>query len=118
MSRFGRPASTTLIPGEAMVWDGRFEIVAHEPGLRVVALAGRAARLAPADRAALAQVPAIARPSLPVVLERGGASRLCGLVPDPRVSVRDLAYERFAASIGDIPDEATAWRMAKARAIS
>ncbi len=118
LSRFGRPEPLPLPVGEAVVWDGRFEILAKEPGLTVVPLAGRAGRLGEPARLALAEVPAWARPALPAVVDSSGEAHLPNLTPNPCVSARDLTGERFAAAIGAVGDEATAWRMAKGRPIT
>jgi len=110
--------------GEAAVWDGRWEVGAGAPGLRVQALAGLAARLAPADAATLAGVPASDRPSLPVLRDGEGRVRLARLATaghDDHIEgaigrVRLLVEHRFKAACGLMrreQDIGTSARMAK-----
>lgn len=89
--RLGLPA-TAASPGRELVWDGRFALAVEEPGT-VGPLAGRAARLSPAERATLRPVPAWARPSLPVLETESGAIRLAA-------EARPLALERWRAACG------------------
>jgi tRNA(Ile)-lysidine synthase len=84
-----------LRAGETAVWDGRFEIAAHGD-LAVRRLRGLAAQLSAHDRAALAGLPARARPSLPAT-EEGGRARL--------VQARPLALERLRAACGLVARE-------------
>jgi tRNA(Ile)-lysidine synthase len=103
MRELGRsaPPPVELPANEAMVWDGRFEIAVDVPGLTVRPLKGLAARLSPAERAALARIPAAARPSLPVVTREGDQSVTCPFLAEaPGVRVRSLAQARFAAACG------------------
>jgi tRNA(Ile)-lysidine synthase len=94
--------------GEAAVWDGRWEVCAGAPGLRVQALAGLAARLEPADAAVLAGVAASDRPSLPVLRDGGDRVRLARLATaghDDHIEgavgrVRLLVEHRFKAACG------------------
>jgi hypothetical protein len=79
------------------VWDGRFEIEAGRP-VQVRALSGRMAGLPPADRAALSQVHASARPALPQIVDAAGEA-----VADVRV--RPLALTRLRAACGLIGAE-------------
>lgn len=94
-----------LAPGHAMVWDGRFELLADAPGLVVRSLSGLIARLDERQRRALAEVPASARGSLPVILgeAEGPACPLLG--PVPGVRLRTLAGDRLAAACGMIDRE-------------
>lgn len=103
-----------LEAGALAVWDGRFEIAADRPGVVIEALRGQAAGLAPDDRAALAHVPAAARPALPVW------RKLDDFVTPPRLALaaphahlqrngvrcRPLCQERFAAAAGALTTEA------------
>lgn len=73
-----------IAAGQTAVWDGRFEI---DGPAEVRALAGRAARLAKADRAALAAFPPKARAALP---SNG----------DRRIEGRPLALARLHAACG------------------
>jgi tRNA(Ile)-lysidine synthase len=85
-----------LRAGETAVWDGRFEIAAHGD-LAVRPLRGLAAQLSARDRAALAALPARARPSLPAAATEDGRARL--------VPARPLALERLRAACGLVARE-------------
>jgi len=78
--------------GREEVWDGRFAATLQEPGT-VGPLAGRAARLSPAERAALRPVPPWVRPTLPVLETASGAVRLLS-------EARPLAWSRLQAACG------------------
>jgi tRNA(Ile)-lysidine synthase len=85
-------------PGEAAVWDGRYEIRADRL-LEVQALAGHAPRLAPAVRAALMRLPARARGGLLMVEIDGHV--VCPLLePVEGVAVTPLAAARLRAACG------------------
>lgn len=99
--RAGLP-QVALTLGEPLVWDGRFEITAAGPGLRVSALRGRMAALASADQAIVKRLPASARPSLPVLFRD----------EDPRpvlawraAETRCLVAGRLVAAVGGIGHE-------------
>ncbi len=98
-ARGGLAAMSLAVEGEA-VWDGRFELLADQRGLSVGPLRGQGARLPKPQRAALRAIPALARPSLPVIfLADGGVS--CPLLDDETpVRVRALAAERHSAACG------------------
>lgn len=98
-------APLALTPARAAVWDGRFEALAHAPGLTLVALAGYAARLPPAERARLVPLSPAARAALPAVLHPDGAVRLPAPFGGAPVSVRSLALDRFEAALGGVADE-------------
>jgi tRNA(Ile)-lysidine synthase len=101
-----------LEPGRAIVWDGRYEIAAHVPGLSVGPVAGLARRLPTAQQAALRALPAVVRPSLPAVSD--GTSVTCPiLAADERMTVSGLVFERFCAAIGLFCSEAAIRRVAK-----
>jgi tRNA(Ile)-lysidine synthase len=113
-----------LPAGENTVWDGRWEVCADAPGLGVQALAGLAARLDPADKAALAGIPASDRPSLPVLRDGEGRVRLARLAMsghDDHIEgavgrVRLLVEHRLKAACGLMrreQDIGTTARMAK-----
>ncbi|MDG2520912.1 tRNA lysidine(34) synthetase TilS [Caulobacter segnis] len=96
----GGLAESPLAPGVEIVWDGRFEITASQPGLSVAALRGHASRLPKSERDALKAVPALARPSLPVILH-ADKSVTCPLLDgETPVRVRALAAERHSAACG------------------
>jgi tRNA(Ile)-lysidine synthase len=92
--RAGLPEVETT-PGQGLVWDGRFELVAE--GAAVVPAAGRMAKLSTADRAALAALSAWARPTLPVHLLADGAVKLAQAVP--------LSFPRLRAALGQVTKE-------------
>jgi tRNA(Ile)-lysidine synthase len=89
-----------LPPGETVVWDGRYELTAQTPGLSVHALAGFAARLPLAERAALATIPAFARPALPAIVNSAGAVSCPILAGDRSLRIAPLALGRFIAACG------------------
>jgi len=99
-------AQIALPPGQAVVWDGRFEITTAEPGLTVRSLGGLAARLPKAQRDALDAVPAAARPSLPAVVD-GNENASCPVLAggSKGVVAASLVMARFAAACGRIAAE-------------
>jgi tRNA(Ile)-lysidine synthase len=111
-ARAGRPQVLALVPDVPAVWDGRFEIVAAEPGLRVRPLAGAMSRLLPPDRHAALQTHALARPGLPLI-ERGDGSVFLPS-QDRRIAVTaaSLVKARLDAACGGIDHETAivAWR--------
>ena len=110
--RFGG-GTQPLAPGHPLVWDGRFELRTDQEGLAVRPLAGLAARLPKAQRAALAKLPSAARPSLPAIVNQVGLATCPILAQEPLVAVRSLVEARFLAAVGAIGDETTLWRVAK-----
>ncbi len=102
-----------LAPGQPLVWDGRFELRTDQEGLAVRPLAGLAARLPKTQRAALANFPSAARPSLPAIVDQAGLATCPILAQEPLASVRGLVEARFLAAVGAIGDETTLWRVAK-----
>ncbi len=106
----GGLADLALAPGETGVWDGRYEISAAGEAVTVRALKGLAASLPKAQRAALRQAPAAARPALPALaLTHGGVS--CPILGGPALAVsegvriRALFLDRFRAATGLIDQE-------------
>ena len=95
------------------MWDGRFEVAAHASGIRVGPLAGRAGRLSPELRRALAGLPPTARRALPLVTHDDGVATLPTLRRDPAVHIVPLAQARLAGACGAIIDEGALRRMAK-----
>jgi tRNA(Ile)-lysidine synthase len=91
-----------LNPGETGVWDGRFEITTTRP-LVVRALAGHAARLSPAARAAVAAWPTAARGGLPAIVDDDVTCPVVEAVEG--VSLRSLTLERLHAACGVIARE-------------
>jgi tRNA(Ile)-lysidine synthase len=94
-----------LVPGETMVWDGRYEITAAEPGLIVRPLQGLAARLPAAQRQALKGLAAAARPSLPAVLASDGTVTCPILAEAKAARARCLVMDRFEAATGRVDQE-------------
>ena len=91
-----------LPPNAPAVWDGRFEITAPSPGWRAGPLHGRMAALSPADQAIVKQLPASARPALPVLFRDDD--------PRPRLAwsvaeTRCLVAGRLIAAVGGIGHE-------------
>lgn len=96
------PPVVPLKAGEETVWDGRVLALAHRPGWSIGPLKGHAARLDPQDRAALDQLPALARPGLPVLFDPDGRPRLSS----PAVNLTGLVQDRLAAAVGEVTHEA------------
>ncbi len=96
----------TLRAGEQQVWDGRFEVRAHAPGLILTALHGHAARLAVGQRRALSGLHPAARAALPAAIDEHGAVVCPTLTPDPRLDIRSLVGGRLAGASGAIDSEA------------
>jgi tRNA(Ile)-lysidine synthase len=102
----GGLARLHLAPRETGVWDGRWEITAGDVPVTVAPLKGRASTLTAGQRARLSEIPAAARPSLPLLLERDGADTgsLALDVPERAVEggagARALVLDRFKAAIG------------------
>lgn len=110
----GGLAPLDLAPGQAAVWDGRFEFSGTRKVLRVEALRGQAARLEPRDRAVMLGVAVSARPALPVfraVDDLGGPPRLAmagagAHIDEDGLCCRALCEERLAAASGLVTREA------------
>ena len=101
----GGLAAMDLPAGVPVVWDGRFEITADWPGLRVGPLAGRAAKLPESERKRLAALPAAARPGLPVILHPDQTVSCPILAERPSVRIQALALARFEAATGRVDSE-------------
>ncbi|MFN3520821.1 MAG: tRNA lysidine(34) synthetase TilS [Phenylobacterium sp.] len=95
-------SAQALPPNAPIVWDGRFELRADQPGLVVRPLAGHAARLAPSLRRALAATPAHARGGLPLVFGDPPGPACPLLEPVAGLAVQTLAGGRLAAACGRI----------------
>lgn len=95
-------ADLVLTPNEPLVWDGRFEITAFRPGWRVGPLKGRTAALADADRSVLNQIPASARPALPVLFRDDGSRPVLAW---RNARTRCLVAARLVAAVGGIGHE-------------
>ncbi|HZC17666.1 MAG TPA: tRNA(Ile)-lysidine synthetase, partial [Caulobacteraceae bacterium] len=92
----------TLEPGRAAVWDGRFEVLAARPGLRVRPLGGVQSKLGPEDRRRLKAVPAEVRAALPAVTGTDGGLACLVLARPEGVEARCLVQKRFSAACGAI----------------
>jgi tRNA(Ile)-lysidine synthase len=111
--RLRRPtAPAPLALGES-VFDGRFRVDCAAAGHRIGFLGGRAARLPPEERRALAVVPAAARGALPAAISPDGAVTCPLLAQSGAIAARPLTLQRLAAALGAIQDEAALWRVAK-----
>ena len=95
------PPDVALVPGRAVIWDGRFEVWTTEAGWRVGAARGRLARLPGGERDGLAAIPPALREGVPVLC-RGDEVRLAV----PGVAVRGLVPARFDAAVGRVRREA------------
>ncbi|MBX3481577.1 MAG: tRNA lysidine(34) synthetase TilS [Caulobacter sp.] len=106
-------APAPLPPNGTVVFDGRFELAARAPGLRVLPLDGHAARLADPERAALKTLPPEGRRALPLVTD-GESLWTCPILADSAfVSARSLVLKRFEAFLGHVVREADAHSVAE-----
>jgi len=90
---------------QPIVWDGRYELVAAEPGLAARPLQGLAARLPPDQRQALKALPPAARPGLPAVLDPEGGVSCPILAGTETTRARCLVVDRFEAATGRVDQE-------------
>lgn len=98
-------ASTSRLgPGEEMVWDGRYEILAGE-ALEIGPLGPDYAGLG--NRECLEDLPGAARPGLLAVRREERVIGLAGLIHPDEVQIRPLFGERFASRL--FPDAPPAW---------
>jgi tRNA(Ile)-lysidine synthase len=104
-ARRGGLSPAGLPVGEAVVWDGRYELVAQAPGLTVRPLRGLAARLPPVQRQALRALPPAARQALPAVVDAAGAVTCPILAGTFAARARCLVEDRFDAAIGLVDQE-------------
>lgn len=104
--RVDRPVSSSsrLAPGQAMVWDGRYEIRAGA-ALDIGPLGSNYSGLA--DRQYLEDVPGAARPGLLAFRREERVIGLAGLIHPAEVQIRPLFGERFASRL--FPDAPPAW---------
>jgi tRNA(Ile)-lysidine synthase len=99
------PPAMDLPPGRAVVWDGRFELVASRPGLKVRMLAGEASRLPRSQQSRLKTLPPAARPTLPLIFDADGVVSCPILAERSSTRVRALALPRFEAATGRVESE-------------
>ncbi len=104
------PLDPQALPvGRPAVWDGRFEIIAHEPGMAVRPLAGLASRIDKRSRSRLGAFPHAARRALPVLVGPDGKVTCPILAQDAFGSARALVEGRLAAACGRIAREPAPW---------
>lgn len=96
------PVPVCLVPGQATVWDGRYEITAGEEGWRVVPALGRLAGLSDADRAVVARSLPAARGALPVLIRDGAPAPVLAW---RQARVRSLAPRRLSLALGETTQE-------------
>jgi len=94
-----------LEPGEAGVFDGRFEVRAQSSAVQICALCGLIAQLDRADRLRLRVIPAWARGAFPAVVDANGLVRLPAPFGDGPAVARALVGQRFAAACGLVRGE-------------
>ena len=99
------PPPEPLPQGRAVVWDGRFEIIAHRPGLAVRPLGGLMSRLEKASRPGLRAFPSSARPTLPAITDADGNVTCPILAQGAWSSARTLVGDRLEAACGRITRE-------------
>jgi tRNA(Ile)-lysidine synthase len=95
------------LPLGESVFDGRFVLTAHQPGYRVVPLAGHAAKLSRAERARLGGFHATVRPGLPAIVSPSGGVTCPLLAPDDAIRAEPLGLARLRGALGAIVDEAS-----------
>jgi tRNA(Ile)-lysidine synthase len=105
--------SEAELPVGVSVFDGRFELVAAEPGWRIRPLRGAAKRLPAAQRTALSALAPAARGALPLAISPAGDHCCPILARSGMVTARALGLERLQAALGAFADEAALWRVAK-----
>ncbi|HVI32247.1 tRNA lysidine(34) synthetase TilS [Phenylobacterium sp.] len=103
-ARRGGLPTLYLTPGRPLVWDGRFEFTAAQPGLHVDRLEGVSRRLPPQQQDALRLLPPKARLGLPVVVE--GDRIVCpALTGVEGIEMRPLVPDRLFAACGLVERE-------------
>ena len=96
---------TPLPEGQAIVWDGRFEITALRAGLSVRPLGGVMSRLERPSRSALGAFSPGARSALPAVIDADGRLTCPILAQGAWSFARSLVGDRLAAACGRIARE-------------
>ncbi len=96
-----------LVRDRPAVWDGRYEVIAREPGWTVTAALGRLNALSGADRAIVDTFPARARAALPVLIRDGSAAPVLAW---RTAEVRSLAPRRLALALGETTQECDLYR--------
>jgi tRNA(Ile)-lysidine synthase len=93
-----------LTPGKAIVWDGRYEILAAREGLHVDQAEGLLRRLPADQQAAIQTLPAKARGALPVIMDESGPTSPA-LAEVAGVECRPLVADRLLAACGVVERE-------------
>ena len=94
-----------LPPGVPVIFDGRFELIVHQGGLRVQPLGGLLSRLEKRSRSWLGAFSPSARRTLPAVVEPDGMVSCPILAQNPWGSARCLVGARLEAACGRIARE-------------
>ncbi|MBV8683290.1 MAG: tRNA lysidine(34) synthetase TilS [Caulobacteraceae bacterium] len=110
--RGAHPQALLLEPGVPIVWDGRFEIVAREPALKVRPLAGAMSKLTRPDREAVMLAHPLARPATPLIERSDGSVFLPRQGQAGVVTAQSLVKARLDAACGATDHETAivAWR--------
>lgn len=111
-ARSACPQEADLEPGVPLVWDGRFEVLAREAGLKVRPLAGAMSRLSTPERQAVQQAHPLARPAIPLVERTDGSVFLPRTDSGFPATAVSLIKARMDAACGGIDHETAivAWR--------
>ena len=100
------------------VFDGRFEIVARDPGWSVGPLRGRTSRLSKVERSSLKAAPPGARAASPVCVSSTGAVTAAAGIDHPKIAVRCLIMPRLRAALSVTNCESDVSHMAKTHGMS
>lgn len=90
------------------IWDGRFQMKGGPEGGQVKALRGHAKRLGPLDRGRLALLPAILRPTLPLMVQPDGTVHLPAFNAEAlslNIAAESVILQRLEAACGRIISE-------------
>lgn len=101
------PADVPLVLDRPAVWDGRYEVIAREPGWTVTAALGRLNALSTADRAIVGTVVAWGRAALPVLIRDGSPAPVLAW---RQAEVRSLAPRRLGLALGETTQECDLYR--------
>ena len=94
-----------LAPGVPLIFDGRFELIVHQGGLRVQPLGGLLSRLEKRSRSLLGALSPSARRTLPAVVFPDGMVSCPILAQSEWGSARSLVGDRLEAACGRIARE-------------
>ena len=96
------PPDQELSTGIVQIWDGRFALLASQPGWRVGLAAGRRSALSSAERAILGRLPAEARAAHPVLFRERETRPI---LADQTVEVTCLVASRLDLAVGQAQTE-------------